>query len=76
MSARSRQFEHLQVRTLERLQARIPAACPLHVERVQVDGRSAGFRVRGPGCELVGRAQVATAFIDGYLAAWQAGGGA
>ena len=70
----TKQFEHMQQATLERLQARIPAGCPITVERVDADTARrmfAGFKVRGPQCELVSRAQVVTAFIDGYVAAWQ-----
>lgn len=70
---RSRQFEHLQESTLARLRARIPVECPLIVERRGVvDGvRQFGFRVTGPGCEQSGRAQVVTAFIDGYVTCWE-----
>ena len=74
MLGSSRQFEHLQRQTLERLRAHIPPACPLTVERRAVDEAKrtfVGFRVLGPGCEQVGRAAVVTAFIDGYVAAWR-----
>jgi len=66
VSERSRQFEHLQESTLARLRAHIPAGCPLTVERAAV-----GFKVTGPRCEQTGRAQVVTAFIDGFVAAWE-----
>lgn len=71
-----RAYDALQERTLERLRARIPAACPLRVERLAVDEARrtfVGFRVLGPECEQRGRAQVITAFIDGYLACWRVG---
>lgn len=69
-----RQFEHQQEQTLARLQARIPAGCPLVVERrpsEQAWREFSGFRASGPGCEMEGRAQVVAAFIDGYVAAWE-----
>jgi hypothetical protein len=73
-SARSRQFTHLQQRTLERLQAHVPAGCPLTVQRLDAAAAgwaTGGFKVTGPGCECISRAQVVLAFIDGFVAAWQ-----
>jgi hypothetical protein len=70
----TRQFDHLQERTLDRIRARIPAGCPLRVERRPLDEARRtfnGFRVTGPGCEAEGRAAVVTAFVDGYVAAWE-----
>lgn len=76
MNQRLRQFEALQQRTLERLRYRIPLECPLTVERRAVDiarREFSGFRVHGPDCEMIGRAAIVQAFIDGYIAAWLAG---
>ena len=74
MTNRYRQFEALQERTLERLRYRIPHDCPLRVERRASDvawREFSGFRAVGPDCEMIGRAAVVTAFIDGYVAAWR-----
>jgi hypothetical protein len=64
----SRQFEHLQESSLQRLRDRIPSACPLYVAR-----RREGFRAftTDERTELIGRFQVVAAFIDGFVAAWR-----
>lgn len=64
----SRQFDHLQQSSLLKLQAMVPAGCPLVVAR----GPLSGFRVftLDEHDTLVGRYQVVAAFIAGYVACW------
>jgi hypothetical protein len=68
MTERSRQFEHQQEATLARIRTHVPAEVPLRVERLP----RGGFKVTGPRCEMVGRAQVVTAFVDGFVSSWRA----
>lgn len=64
----SRQFEHLQESSAERLRAFIPVGCPLLV------GRAAGGGFRAwtldERDEITGRYQVVAAWVTGYVAAW------
>lgn len=68
----TRQFEHLQESSAQRLRDRIPPEVPLLVSR-----RREGFRAFtiDERTELVGRFQVVAAFIDGFVAAWTRKGG-
>jgi hypothetical protein len=67
-SGRSRQFEHLQLKSLQALQGPIPPACPLRIVR-----GATGFIVyEGDEWLYAGRYQVVAAFVAGYLHAWGA----
>lgn len=64
----SRQFAHLQEKSLQDLRALIPSDCPLLVLR-----EPSGFRaITIDGHDhLTGRYQVVHAYISGYVAAFQ-----
>jgi hypothetical protein len=72
--AKTRQFEHLQQRSLDTLRALVPHDCPLVVSLA-----SAGFHVTvleppvlyPQVTELTGRYQVIHAFISGFVAGWR-----
>lgn len=65
----TRQFDHLQESSRERLRAMIPAGCPLTVERGALGGFVA--RTLDGRTNYRGRFQVVAAFILGFVAAWQ-----
>lgn len=64
----SKQFDHLQEMTLQRLRERIPHACPLLVRRLPEGGFSA--TTLDGRSEQEGRFQVVAAWIDGFVTAW------
>jgi len=65
----TRQFEHLQQKSLKRLQALIPHDCPLYVIRKVPSGFFVRTLGEADGC--AGRFEVVAAWITGYVVGWK-----
>jgi len=65
----SKQFEHLQESSLQRLKALVPSGCPLLVRRRAPGGFCAyTYDERD---QMPGRFQIVASFIQGFVTAWR-----
>jgi hypothetical protein len=65
----SKQFDHLQESSLQRLKALVPAGCPLVITRLPHGGfHACTLDLKD---EMRGRFQVVASWVGGYVACWQ-----
>jgi hypothetical protein len=71
MMAKSRQFAHLQQKSLDTLRGLVPPGCPLVVGRADPSGFVITWRDDDSQAPVfTGRYQVVAAWIDGFIRGW------